>query len=36
VTGTLLVSSVLGPNLVRRVSDARRRHSTQPTQEVSP
>jgi len=36
VTGTLLVSSVLVPNLVRRVSDARRRHSTQPTQEVSP
>jgi rhamnose transport system permease protein len=35
VTGTLLISSVLGPNLVRRVSDARRRHSTQSTQEVS-
>jgi rhamnose transport system permease protein len=35
VTGTLLVGSVLGPNVVRRVADARRRHSSQTPEEVS-
>jgi rhamnose transport system permease protein len=34
VTGALLVGSVLGPNLVRRVAEARRRHSSQTPQEV--
>jgi rhamnose transport system permease protein len=34
VTGTLLVGSVVGPNIVRRVTEARRRHSNQTPQEV--
>jgi rhamnose transport system permease protein len=34
VTGVLLVGSVMGPNLVRRVAEARRRHSSQTPQEV--
>jgi rhamnose transport system permease protein len=34
VTGALLVGSVMGPNLVRRVAEARRRHSSQTPQEV--
>src|SRR5688500_14841084 len=33
VTGTLLVGSVLGPNLARRVADARRRRSTHTPEE---
>ena len=33
VTGTLLVGSVLGPNLARRVADARRRRSRQTPEE---
>jgi rhamnose transport system permease protein len=35
VTGVLLVGSVVGPNIVRRVAEARRRHSSQTPQEVS-
>ena len=33
VTGTLLVVSVLGPNVVRRVREARRRRSSQRPEE---
>jgi len=33
VTGALLVGSVLGPNIVRRVTDARRRRSSQSPEE---
>jgi rhamnose transport system permease protein len=34
VTGVLLVGSVMGPNIVRRVQEARRRHSSQTQVEV--
>jgi rhamnose transport system permease protein len=34
VTGTLLIGSVAGPNIVRRVTEARRRHSKHTPQEV--
>ena len=34
VTGTLLIGSVLGPNLARRVAGARRRSSPQPEEET--
>jgi len=34
VTGALLIGSVLGPNIVRRVQEARRRHSSQTPVEV--
>ena len=33
VTGALLVGSVLGPNIARRVTEARRRRSSQPPEE---
>ncbi len=33
VTGTLLVGSVLGPNVVRRVTEARRRRSSHSPEE---
>jgi len=35
VTGVLLIGSVLGPNIVRRAEEARRRHSSQTPVEVS-
>jgi rhamnose transport system permease protein len=34
VTGVLLIGSVLGPNIVRRVQEARRRHSSQTLEVV--
>ena len=33
VTGALLVGSVLGPNIARRVTETRRRRSSQQTEE---
>ena len=36
VTGALLVGSVLGPNIARRVNEARRRHASQRQEESHP
>jgi rhamnose transport system permease protein len=36
VTGALLVGSVLGPNIARRLAEARRRRSTQPPEGHAP